>query len=103
VSPPGCAPAVRRSVALFSTALLLVAAAPGGIGPRFTHWIDGTAPSEPDTQVQRIDADTLVIRQSVKTNFEAPFLYLLFGKDRVLRCLSTAVRADLRSGRQWTG
>jgi len=25
-----------------------------------------------------------VIRQSVKTNFEAPFLYLLFGKDRAL-------------------
>jgi glyoxylase-like metal-dependent hydrolase (beta-lactamase superfamily II) len=35
-------------------------------------------------QVQRYDADTYVIRQSVKTNFEAPFLYLLFGKDRAL-------------------
>ena len=35
-------------------------------------------------QVQRYDADTFVIRQSVKTNFEAPFLYLLFGKDRAL-------------------
>jgi glyoxylase-like metal-dependent hydrolase (beta-lactamase superfamily II) len=34
--------------------------------------------------VQRYDADTFVIRQSVKTNFEAPFLYLLFGKDRAL-------------------
>ena len=36
------------------------------------------------TQVQRIDADTFVIRQSVRTNFEAPFLYLLFGTSRVL-------------------
>nr|WP_236554957.1 MBL fold metallo-hydrolase [Novosphingobium sp. 9U] len=52
--------------------------------PRFVHWIDGTAASEPETQVQRIDADTYVIRQSVRTNFEAPFLYLLFGKERAL-------------------
>ena len=38
----------------------------------------------PQMQVQRYDADTYVIRQSVKTNFEAPFLYLLFGQDRAL-------------------
>jgi len=47
-------------------------------------WIDGTDVTEPTTQVQALDADTFVIRQSVKTNFEAPFLYLLFGKDRAL-------------------
>lgn len=47
-------------------------------------WIDGTLPEEPATQVQALDADTFVIRQSVKTNFEAPFLYLLFGRDRAL-------------------
>lgn len=52
--------------------------------PLFQPWIDGTGASEPQMQVQRYDADTFVIRQSVKTNFEAPFLYLLFGKDRVL-------------------
>ena len=80
----GRAAAMRRSGALFAAALLLIAAAPGGVGPRFAHWIDGTAASEPETQVQRIDADTFVIRQSVKTNFEAPFLYLLFGNARVL-------------------
>ncbi len=50
----------------------------------FAHWIDGTTATEPETQVQRYDADTFVIRQSVKTNFEAPFLYLLFGRDRAL-------------------
>ncbi|MBC7519542.1 MAG: MBL fold metallo-hydrolase [Sandarakinorhabdus sp.] len=50
----------------------------------FAHWINGTTPTEPTTQVQRYDADTYVIRQSVRTNFEAPFLYLLFGKDRAL-------------------
>jgi glyoxylase-like metal-dependent hydrolase (beta-lactamase superfamily II) len=52
--------------------------------PLFQHWIDGTDASEPRTQLQRYDADTLVIRQSVRTNAEAPFLYLLFGKDRAL-------------------
>jgi glyoxylase-like metal-dependent hydrolase (beta-lactamase superfamily II) len=52
--------------------------------PLFAPWIDGTAASEPQTQTQRYDRDTYVIRQSVKTNFEAPFLYLLFGKDRAL-------------------
>lgn len=50
----------------------------------FAHWIDGTTAAEPQTQVQRYDADTYVIRQSVRTNFEAPFLYLLFGRDRAL-------------------
>lgn len=65
-------------------ALLLTAASPAAIGPRFAPWIDGSAPGEPETQVQRIDADTFVVRQSVKTNFEAPFLYLLFGHDRAL-------------------
>lgn len=47
-------------------------------------WIDGTLPEEPATQVQRLDDDTFVIRQSIKTNFEAPFLYLLFGRDKAL-------------------
>ncbi len=47
-------------------------------------WIDGTEATEPAFQVQALDADTFVIRQSVKTNFEAPFLYLLFGRNRAL-------------------
>lgn len=48
------------------------------------RWIDGTNGDEPATQVQALDADTFVIRQSVRTNFEAPFLYLLFGHDKAL-------------------
>ena len=66
--------------------VILVLAAPGSAfaKPLFQPWIDGTQGSEPQMQVQRYDADTYIIRQSVKTNFEAPFLYLLFGKDRAL-------------------
>jgi len=48
------------------------------------RWIDGTLAVEPVTQVQALDGDTFVIRQSVRTNFEAPFLYLLFGRDKAL-------------------
>jgi hydroxyacylglutathione hydrolase len=48
------------------------------------RWIDGTLAQEPEAQVQALDGDTFVIRQSIKTNFEAPFLYLLFGRDRAL-------------------
>lgn len=48
------------------------------------NWIDGTQPIEPDIQIQSLDHDTFVIRQSIKTNFEAPFLYLIFGRDKVL-------------------
>ncbi len=48
------------------------------------RWIDGTNGAEPSAQVQALDADTFVIRQSVQTNFEAPFLYLIFGRDKVL-------------------
>jgi glyoxylase-like metal-dependent hydrolase (beta-lactamase superfamily II) len=62
------------------------AAAPPAPAPRLflESWIDGTLPQEPVTQVQALDGDTFVIRQSVKTNFEAPFLYLLFGRDKAL-------------------
>lgn len=47
-------------------------------------WIDGTQAQEPETQVQSLDRDTFVIRQSVKSNYEAPFLYLIFGRDKAL-------------------
>jgi glyoxylase-like metal-dependent hydrolase (beta-lactamase superfamily II) len=52
--------------------------------PLFEPWIDATSRMEPRMQVQRYDADTFVIRQSIRTNFEGPFLYLLFGRDRAL-------------------
>jgi glyoxylase-like metal-dependent hydrolase (beta-lactamase superfamily II) len=48
-------------------------------------WINGTqCANDPLIQVQQYDADTFVLRQSLCTNFEAPFMYLLFGTDKVL-------------------
>ena len=60
------------------------------------RWIDGTRPDEPKVQVQALDGDTYVIRQSVKTNFEAPFLYLLFGRDKALLLDSGAGGLEIR-------
>lgn len=75
-----------RRLALIGIATLLCAASPVPpvAAPSFAPWIDGTAPDEPDMQVQAIDGDTYVLRQSVRTNFEAPFLYLIFGSKRAL-------------------
>ncbi len=74
----------RLAPALLLAAFLSTGAdaKPSGAFPQ--PWIDGTEAAEAEMQVQRYDADTFVIRQSVKTNPEAPFLYLLFGADRVL-------------------
>lgn len=79
-----------RLLAAIALALGLSAAPVAAVGsappsPLFAErWIDGTNGAEPATQVQALDADTFVIRQSVRSNFEAPFLYLLFGRDRAL-------------------
>jgi glyoxylase-like metal-dependent hydrolase (beta-lactamase superfamily II) len=50
--------------------------------PLFKPWINGVSAVEPQMQVQRYDDDTFVIRQSIRTNFEGPFLYVLFGSER---------------------
>lgn len=85
-----------KSVAAAFALCLLLPAAPAAAKSPFQPWIAGTTASEPTTQVQRYDADTFVIRQSVKTNFEAPFLYLLFGKDRALLLDSGAGGTPIR-------
>jgi len=74
---------MRLTTALALCLTLGATSAAARHGP-FAPWIDGTAASEPTTQTQRYGRDTYVIRQSLKTNFEGPFLYLLFGKDRAL-------------------
>lgn len=75
----------RIGALLLALVSAFVASPSAGQAPvQFAPWINGTTTSEPQTQVQQIDPDTFVIRQSVHTNFEAPFLYLLFGTDRAL-------------------
>ena len=48
-------------------------------------WINGeSCAAEPVIQVHQYNANTYILRQSLCTNFEGPFLYLLFGADKVL-------------------
>ncbi len=56
----------------------------GGTFP--ATWINGgpNCPTEPAIQVHAYNADTYILRQSLCTNFEGPFIYLLFGQDKVL-------------------
>jgi glyoxylase-like metal-dependent hydrolase (beta-lactamase superfamily II) len=93
-----------RAMLLFS-ALLALSTTIGALtcaaqtvpkGPFQAAWIDGTHASEPQMQVQRYDADTFVIRQSVRTNVEAPFIYLFFGTERVLEIDSGAGGLKIR-------
>jgi hypothetical protein len=93
-----------RSVSSFSLLLaalaLLMPSLAMAAGPAksslFAPWIDGTNASEPITQVQQVDPDTFVTRQSIKTNFEGPFLYLLFGTDKALLLDSGAGGLEIR-------
>jgi glyoxylase-like metal-dependent hydrolase (beta-lactamase superfamily II) len=72
-------------LATLAALIALMVPAAGHAEPSlFKPWINGVSPDEPQMQVQRYDADTYVIRQSIRTNFEGPFLYLLFGRDRAL-------------------
>jgi glyoxylase-like metal-dependent hydrolase (beta-lactamase superfamily II) len=95
---------IFNRIVLLSTALVLsatvraqTAAAPSAAkSPFHEAWIDGAHGSEPQMQVQRYDADTYVVRQSVKTNVEAPFIYLFFGTERVLEIDSGAGGLKIR-------
>lgn len=49
--------------------------------------------SEPPIQVHTYDERTVILRQSKSTNYEAPFIYLLFGDERAL-LLDTGATAD---------
>ena len=93
--------AMRHSALALASLALVAAPAPVSAkmasgAPPLQHWIDGTDANEVAMQVQQIDEDSFVIRQSVLTNFEAPFLYLLFGQDRALLIDSGAGGLQIR-------
>ncbi|MBO0916724.1 MBL fold metallo-hydrolase [Streptomyces laculatispora] len=61
------------------------------------HWNHGARSkadgAEPLIQVHAYDEHTFVLRQSKTVNYEAPFIYLLFGNERAL-LLDTGATAD---------
>lgn len=58
-------------------------------------WHDGTG-EEPILQVQRLDRDSFILRQSIRTNFEGPFLFLFFGSEKILLIDSGAGGVKIR-------
>lgn len=77
------------------TAVPVVASQPSTLFP--APWNSGIDKSEPGFQTQKIDANTVAFRQSLRATFEAPFLYLIFGDDRVLLIDTGVKRSDLRA------
>ena len=55
-------------------------------------WIHGAA-GEQAIQVHHYDARTVILRQSKRVNYEAPFMFLLFGTERAL-LLDTGATED---------
>jgi hydroxyacylglutathione hydrolase len=47
-------------------------------------WGNPNCAIDPQIQVHQYNANTFILRQSLCTNFEGPFIYLLFGQDKVL-------------------
>jgi hydroxyacylglutathione hydrolase len=69
--------------------LLLVLLSPMAGAESVSHafaekWHDATTGAEPEIQIQHYDADTVIMRQSILTSFEGPFMFLFFGNDKVL-------------------
>jgi glyoxylase-like metal-dependent hydrolase (beta-lactamase superfamily II) len=60
-------------------------------------WISGLHENEAPLQAQQYDSNTVVIRQSLRTSFEAPFIYLIFGEEKALLIDTGAGGVDLRS------
>jgi glyoxylase-like metal-dependent hydrolase (beta-lactamase superfamily II) len=58
----------------------------GGFPAHPGGWIHGgpNCGTEPPIQVHSYNADLTILRQSLCTNFEGPFLFLLFGENRAL-------------------
>jgi hydroxyacylglutathione hydrolase len=50
---------------------------------------------QPQFRVHRYDDDFFILRQAACTNYEKPFLYLIFGRDRVLLLDTGAGKVDV--------
>ncbi|MDH6118440.1 hydroxyacylglutathione hydrolase [Kitasatospora sp. GAS204A] len=73
-----------------------VSAAPtaGSLEVSWIHGVPGKrSDGEPKIQVHHYDEHTVILRQSKSVNYEAPFIFLLFGNDRAL-LLDTGATAD---------
>lgn len=62
-----------------------------------TKWIDGTAcATDPTIQTWKYSEDTFILRQSLCTTFEGPFMYLFVGSTKALLVDTGTGGVDLR-------
>ena len=65
--------------------------------PLNVSWIHGSESAkhntDPDLQIHWYDPHTVILRQNMSVNYEAPFLYLLFGPSRAV-LLDTGATSD---------
>jgi hydroxyacylglutathione hydrolase len=100
-------PARARTATFLRRVLMLLpllAARPSGVCaqdasrvPASFYAGDSTCAGVPPIQVHRFTADFYILRQAACTNFEKPFLYLIFGERRVLLLDSGAGHVDVRT------
>jgi glyoxylase-like metal-dependent hydrolase (beta-lactamase superfamily II) len=68
-------------------------------GTMDVHWNEGSADCsknpQPPIQVHRYNADTYILRESLCATYEAPFIYLLIGKNKAL-LIDTGAVADAK-------
>jgi hydroxyacylglutathione hydrolase len=69
-------------------------AAPGSLD---VQWIHGSVSAkhntDPDIQVHYYNEHTIILRQNMAVNYEAPFMFLLFGNERVILLDTGATRS----------
>jgi hydroxyacylglutathione hydrolase len=69
-------------------------------GTMNVHWNEGSKDCvknpQPPIQVHRYNADTFILRESLCATYEAPFIYLLFGKTKAL-LIDTGAVADAKA------
>lgn len=92
-----------KLIGCFAFAVLALAQAPqpdgGGVraGSLPKHWITGgpDCAAVPDWQVHQYNPDFYILRESGCTDYEKPFLYLFFGKERALLEDTGAGKSDV--------
>jgi len=88
----------RAALSVFMTALVAQPSSPQTLesGTLPASWVAAaTCPETPDIPVREYNADFFILRQSGCTNFEKPFLYLLFGERSALLLDTGAPGADV--------
>src|SRR5438105_2942504 len=84
-SSRGSLDGVKKFIAISGLLLLSLTAVSEDLHVKWIHGSDPcSANSDPAFQVHYYNADTVILRENKCINYEGPFIYLLFGHDKVL-------------------